>query len=349
MTSTGTVPQDPTTSAGQRTGADPKWWTLAAVCLGTFMLLLDVTIVNVALPDIQTSLQCHVLRPAVGDRRLRAHPRRAAADVGLAGRPVRPAAALPRSASSSSPPPRCCAAAAQSSLMLELSRGLQGVGGAIMFSVSLALLADAFRGKDRGIAFGIWGAITGRRGGDRPDASAARWSAACPGGGSSSSTCRSALIALALTVAAGARVPQRARPAARLGRLRRLLRGAGLPGLRAHRVRPQRLQLGATVIGCLVAAAVLLLAFVVVEARSDHPMFDLSLFRLPTFVGGDIAAFGVSAGDLLGAALPRALPAGRARLHRAADRPAAAHPLRRDPRGQRRGRAAELEGARCGR
>src|SRR6516162_2710860 len=39
-----------------RSGTDPKWWTLAAVCLGTFMLLLDITIVNVALPDIQSSL-----------------------------------------------------------------------------------------------------------------------------------------------------------------------------------------------------------------------------------------------------------------------------------------------------
>src|SRR5258708_39863936 len=50
---------------------------------------------------------------------------------------------------------------ATSTLMLQLSRGLQGVGGAIMFAVSLALLANAFRGKDRGVAFGGWGAVTG--------------------------------------------------------------------------------------------------------------------------------------------------------------------------------------------
>src|SRR4051812_50229267 len=38
------------------TGRDPKWWTLVAVCLGIFILLLDITIVNVALPDIQSEL-----------------------------------------------------------------------------------------------------------------------------------------------------------------------------------------------------------------------------------------------------------------------------------------------------
>jgi MFS family permease len=41
---------------GTRAGRDPKWWTLVAVCLGVFILLLDITIVNVALADIQGEL-----------------------------------------------------------------------------------------------------------------------------------------------------------------------------------------------------------------------------------------------------------------------------------------------------
>ena len=47
--------------------------------------------------------------------------------------------------------------------------------------------------------------------------------------------------------------------------------------------------------GSLIAAAVLLLAFVAAEALQKQPMFDLSLFRKPTFVGGLIAAFAISA------------------------------------------------------
>jgi len=49
------------------------------------------------------------------------------------------------------------------------------------------------------------------------------------------------------------------------------------------------------IIACLVAAAVLLIAFVVIELRSPHPMLDLHLFRNPTFDGASIAAFVLSA------------------------------------------------------
>ena len=95
------------TGREDRGQSENKWWTLVAVCLGTFMLLLDITIVSVALPDIQRALHS-----SFADRR---------------GDHVR----------------------------------LAGAGGAIMFAVSLALLANAFRGKDRGVAFGVWGAVTG--------------------------------------------------------------------------------------------------------------------------------------------------------------------------------------------
>ena len=46
-------------------------------------------------------------------------------------------------------------------LVLNLARALQGIGGAFMFATSLALLASAFQGRDRGTAFGVWGAVTG--------------------------------------------------------------------------------------------------------------------------------------------------------------------------------------------
>ena len=58
----GPVPGPSGAFVAEALGEDPgqrgnKWWTLVAVCLGTFMLLLDNTIVNVALPDIQRALK----------------------------------------------------------------------------------------------------------------------------------------------------------------------------------------------------------------------------------------------------------------------------------------------------
>src|SRR5690242_21646309 len=149
-----------TASAAQRTSDPNRWWTLAIVCVAIFMLLLDVTIVNVALPDIQDSLRSSFsgLQWVVDAYALTLaallltagsladlYGRKLLYVIGLFGFTI---ASL-------------LCGVAQSTLLLQLSRGLQGVGGAIMFSVSLALLADAFRGKDRGVAFGIWGAITG--------------------------------------------------------------------------------------------------------------------------------------------------------------------------------------------
>ena len=71
---------------------DRKWWTLLAVCFGTFMLLLDVTIVIVALPEHPVGPARQFRRRAVGGRRLRADPGVAAPDGGRARRPLRPPA-----------------------------------------------------------------------------------------------------------------------------------------------------------------------------------------------------------------------------------------------------------------
>src|SRR5207237_6061948 len=46
-------------------------------------------------------------------------------------------------------------------LFLNVARGAQGIGGAIMFAVSLAILSQEFHGRERGTAFGIWGATVG--------------------------------------------------------------------------------------------------------------------------------------------------------------------------------------------
>ena len=48
------------------------------------------------------------------------------------------------------------------------------------------------------------------------------------------------------------------------------------------------------VVGSFIVAAVLLVAFVIIELRVDEPMFDLSLLRIPTFTGGLIAAFAMN-------------------------------------------------------
>jgi EmrB/QacA subfamily drug resistance transporter len=137
-----------------------KWWTLLTVSIGTFMLLLDVTIVNVALPEIErdlgaslTDLQWVVdsyvlalaaltlMAGSLADRL----GRRRVFTAGLAGFT---AASL-------------LAGFANDPLTLNLARGLQGIGGAAMFGTVLALIAQEFAPRERKTALGIWGATVG--------------------------------------------------------------------------------------------------------------------------------------------------------------------------------------------
>ena len=115
-----------------------RWWTLTAVCLGTFMLLLDITVVNVALPDIQkdlgssfSDLQWVVDAYALT---LAATLLTSGSLADLYGRRLLYLIGV----SAFSVASLLCGVAT-STLFLQLARGAQGVGGAIMFAVSLAL------------------------------------------------------------------------------------------------------------------------------------------------------------------------------------------------------------------
>ncbi len=272
---------------------DPKWWTLTAVCLGTFMLLLDITIVNVALPAIQTSLKSSFadLQWVVDAYALTLATflLTAGSLADLLGRRKLWMVGLVVFTAASA-----LCGAAQNPLMLELSRALQGIGGAIMFAVSLALLANAFHGKDRGLAFGVWGAITGVAVAVGPIVGGAlvtglSWRyiffVNVPIG----------VVAVVVTFAKV--VESKNEHAKKIDWPGFILLTVGLASLVYGLIESGSAGFGSTrVTVALVVAAVAIAAFIVVEFRSEHAMFDLSLFRLPTFTGGSIAAFGVSAG-----------------------------------------------------
>ncbi|HSR85837.1 MAG TPA: MFS transporter [Streptosporangiaceae bacterium] len=281
----------------QQAGAVPgpaanKWWTLVGVCLGTFMLLLDITIVNVALPDIQqalhstfSDLQWIVDAYALT---LAAFLLTAGSLADMYGRRLLYLIGLATFTTAS-----VLCGFSVSTLMIQLSRGLQGVGGAIMFAVSLALLADAFRGKDRGTAFGVWGAVTGLAvaigpllGGVLTSGISWRWIffVNAPIG----------VLAVVITVmrVGESRAPRATRPDWAGFSLFTVALASLVYGLIESN---QKGFTDGLVLGCFAAAAVLLAAFVVVELRIAKPMFDLNLFRLPTFSGGLVAAFGLSA------------------------------------------------------
>jgi EmrB/QacA subfamily drug resistance transporter len=267
-----------------------KWWTLAAVVAGVFMLVLDVTIVNVALPaiggdfhasltDLQWVLDAYALALAAGlltggsladlwgRRKLYA-----------AGTAVFTACSL-------------LCGLSTGPLFLVVARTGQGIGGAVVWATSLALLSDAFHGRDRGMAFGIYGAILGIAvatgpllGGVLTSSLSWRWIfwVNIPVG--------IAVIIVTLTKLRESSNPRASRPdwpgfavftAALVLLVYGLISAAGGWG------KPK-------VYATLAAGALLLAVFGFLEAAQRHPMLDLALFRKPTFNGGLIAAVGLN-------------------------------------------------------
>jgi EmrB/QacA subfamily drug resistance transporter len=269
-----------------------KWWTLGAVSVATFMLLLDITVVNTALPsiardlhagfnDLQWVIDAYTLVLAavvltMGSLSDRFGRRRLFA-IGLA---IFSLASL-------------AAGLANDPTVLNLSRAVQGIGGAAMFAVSLALIAQEFApGRERGTAMGVYGATIGisvaigpLAGGAITDGLGWRWVffLNVPIG----------LAALAVTYL---RLRESRDPnATRIDWLGLTTLSGGLFMLVLALLRGNDDGWGSTsIVALLVGAAVLLAAFIEVERRVAQPMLPLRLFKRRAFTGVQLAAFGVS-------------------------------------------------------
>ncbi len=263
-----------------------KWRVLIVVCVAVFMLLLDMPEIDKELNTSFTDLQWVVDAYALT---LAATMLNAGSLGDLLGRKrvFLVAIALFTAASA-------LCGAAQSPTWLILARGAQGIGGAGMFAVSLAIISQEFHGRERGTAFGIWGATVGMAVAIGPLVGGAlttyvgwRWiffvnipiGIACVAAGmrvlheTRDEEAGSFDVAGLLTLTGGLF-------ALVLG----LLRGSDW-GWSSGRV-----------VGLFAAAVVLLVSFGLVELRRESPMLDIRLFRVPTFTGAQITAFSISAG-----------------------------------------------------
>src|SRR5215207_2074729 len=269
-----------------------KWWTLLAVCLATFMLLLDITIVNVALPDISDELgasfsdvQWVIDAYALT---LAALLLTAGSLADLLGRRLIFAIGLAAFTVAS-----LLCAVAPSATALILARGAQGIGGAAMFATSLALLAQEFHGAERGTAFGLWGATTGAAVAIGPLVGGALTDAL----GWPSIFYLNVPIGIATLAITLRKLPEsRDEEAAELDPLGLITFSAALFLLVYGLIQGnERGWDSGLIVGVFVTSALLLALFVAVERRRARPMFDLTLFRKPTFGGSSIAAFALSA------------------------------------------------------
>jgi EmrB/QacA subfamily drug resistance transporter len=268
-------------------------WTLAVVCAATAMLMLDIAVVNTALSAIAADLDTGlsglqwivdaytlplaatvITAGALADR----FGRRRLFTIGLA---IFTATSL-------------LCAAAPSITMLNGARAAQGVGAAIMFAVSLAVLSNAFpRIEDRMKALAAYGATMGGSfavgplvGGALTSGLDWRWIFLInlPLG----------LLCLWIVRRFVAESKDPRAPRVDVPGLATLTGGLFLLVYGLLRGNDEGWS-SAPIVASLGAAAALLCAFVAVEARVAHPMLPLRFFRNPSFTGAQVAAFGISA------------------------------------------------------
>lgn len=269
-----------------------RWGPLAAVCLAQLLLMLDVTIVIVALPDIASdlsgdlqSMQLIIDIYALMLAALLLNTGALADRVGR--RRVFVAGLLVFGAASA----LCGVAGSPTALIV--ARGVQGVGGAMLFSTGLAILGASYTGPDRAKALGAFGAVFGAAvalgplvGGAIIEIADWRWIFFVN------------LPVVALAVVVARRHVQETRDPSP--------RPVDWPGQLTFTVGIAALVIAliqagdwgwaaASTTALFVVATVALLAFFVVERRQADPMFDLELLRDRSFAGSAIAAYATSA------------------------------------------------------
>jgi EmrB/QacA subfamily drug resistance transporter len=256
-----------------------RWWPLVAICLGSFMLLLDITIVTVALPDTAADLQASFADLQwvldVYALVLAALLLGAGSFADIVGRRRAYVLGSVLFALGS----LACGLAPTAAVLIT-ARGVQGIGGALMFATTTAMLNATYTGRDRGVAFGVWGAVNGAGsalgplvGGLLTEHAGWRWIFLV--------NLPVSVVTIALTLAVCA---ETRRPGVTLD----------VPGILSFTVFAGSLTYALIRAGedgwtefstwvFLVLAAVALAVFLGIERRVDHPLLQLSLFRHASF------------------------------------------------------------------
>jgi EmrB/QacA subfamily drug resistance transporter len=263
-----------------------KWWTLAAVSFGLFMIMLDNTVVNVALPSIQEDLAADLSElqwivtgyalsfaalMLIGGKLADAYGRRLIFVLGIV---VFTLSSL-------------WCGLADSGDTLIAARVIQGVGAALMNPATLSIIAATFPPKERGMAIGIWAGVSALAlaigplvGGLLTEHLSWHWIffVNIPVG--------------VLAVAASYLLIHESRDETH--------ESLDLPGLATSALGLFALTYGlieantygwtsTRIVGSFAVAVVALAAFLVIERRRRAPMLDLTLFRSGTYAGANLA------------------------------------------------------------
>jgi EmrB/QacA subfamily drug resistance transporter len=269
-----------------------RWWTLGAMCFALFMIMLDNTVVNVALPSIQRGL--HATTSSL-EWTVNAYTLTFAVTLVTAGRlgdifgrrrmflfgvAVFGASSF-------------LIGLAQSDIWLIAFRAVQGIGSGFMMPATLSIITNTFDAHERGRAIGTWAGVSAMALAIGP----------VVGGFLVQEVSWQSIFFLNVPVAALAIAVTLL--AARESRDETAVREVDVPGVISLTVALAALVLGlvqsnewgwgsARVLGLFALALVAIVAFVAIERGRRAPMVDFDFFRSRSFFGANVVAFIVS-------------------------------------------------------